>query len=199
VQTQRPREVHLDLVSSDTLCFGGANTPAAAQRQSCTSTRTPNATAVAAPMALASLSQRGGVEILRIAMCGARGVQRCCHLRCSSSGSSGSSSSHPMPDGLTVSASAASPPPPPTPASRLQQQPHQPASAPPPPPRLSQNCRFCRSCGGSMHIVQPEGDKAWRHVCKECGYIDYVNPKLVVGCIVEHAGKILLCRRCALA
>jgi hypothetical protein len=31
--------------------------------------------------------------------------------------------------------------------------------------------KFCRMCGGSMDIVQPEGDKEWRHVCKSCGYI----------------------------
>eukprot|EP00775_Hariotina_reticulata_P005531 gene5531-5767_t len=50
-------------------------------------------------------------------------------------------------------------------------------------------------CGGGMQLVQPDGDKEWRHVCDACGYIDYFNPKMVVGCIVEHAGKILLCRR----
>ena len=37
---------------------------------------------------------------------------------------------------------------------------------------------------------------SWRHVCSSqpCGYVDYFNPKVVVGCIVEHQGKILLCR-----
>ena len=46
-----------------------------------------------------------------------------------------------------------------------------------------------------MQVIQPEGDKEWRHVCNACGYIDYFNPKLVVGCIIEHEGKILLCKR----
>jgi NADH pyrophosphatase NudC (nudix superfamily) len=50
-------------------------------------------------------------------------------------------------------------------------------------------------CGNDMRVIQPEGDKEWRHVCNSCGYIDYFNPKLVVGCIIEHEGKILLCRR----
>lgn len=48
-----------------------------------------------------------------------------------------------------------------------------------------------------MHVIQPGGDTQWRHVCVNtaCGYIDYVNPKMVVGCIVEHEGRILLCKR----
>lgn len=41
----------------------------------------------------------------------------------------------------------------------------------------------------------PEGENMERHVCGGCGYIDYFNPKMVVGCIVEHQGKVLLCRR----
>ncbi len=28
-----------------------------------------------------------------------------------------------------------------------------------------------------------------------CRFIDYQNPRMVVGCIVQHEGKILLCRR----
>ncbi|WIA09455.1 hypothetical protein OEZ86_012036 [Tetradesmus obliquus] len=60
-------------------------------------------------------------------------------------------------------------------------------------PRLQS--KFCRMCGGSMAIIQPEGDKEWRHVCNSCGYIDYFNPRMVVGCVVEHEGKILLCKR----
>ena len=70
----------------------------------------------------------------------------------------------------------------------------------------------------------PSGDHCWRHVCSACGFIDYYNPRMVsvvklalqsygrvnlgscglmnepsclqvVGCIVEHEGRILLCRR----
>jgi ADP-ribose pyrophosphatase YjhB (NUDIX family) len=32
-------------------------------------------------------------------------------------------------------------------------------------------------------------------VCESCGSIHYQNPRLVVGCVPEHAGRILLCRR----
>lgn len=46
-----------------------------------------------------------------------------------------------------------------------------------------------------MQLIQPQGDKEWRHVCTQCEYVDYFNPKMVVGCIVQHEGKILLCKR----
>lgn len=61
-------------------------------------------------------------------------------------------------------------------------------------PPLSQS-RFCRQCGSPMEVIRPQGDNEWRHVCTSCKYVDYFNPKMVVGCIVEHAGKLLLCRR----
>jgi ADP-ribose pyrophosphatase YjhB (NUDIX family) len=41
----------------------------------------------------------------------------------------------------------------------------------------------------------PEGDTLERDVCVHCGYIAYDNPKIVVGAVVAHAGKVLLCRR----
>jgi len=34
-----------------------------------------------------------------------------------------------------------------------------------------------------------------RNVCDACGSIHYQNPKLVVGCVPEWEGRILLCRR----
>lgn len=34
-----------------------------------------------------------------------------------------------------------------------------------------------------------------RYVCGDCGHIYYSNPKIVVGSVVVHDGKILLCRR----
>jgi len=41
----------------------------------------------------------------------------------------------------------------------------------------------------------PPGDSLPRYVCDACGEIHYQNPKLVVGAVCEHAGRILLCRR----
>lgn len=61
----------------------------------------------------------------------------------------------------------------------------------------SGEARFCRQCGSAMALITPEGDSRPRSVCSApaCGYTDYVNPRMVVGAIVEHEGKILLCRR----
>jgi ADP-ribose pyrophosphatase YjhB (NUDIX family) len=41
----------------------------------------------------------------------------------------------------------------------------------------------------------PVGDERERMVCADCGYIDYQNPKVVVGTVVAFGGKILMCRR----
>jgi ADP-ribose pyrophosphatase YjhB (NUDIX family) len=41
----------------------------------------------------------------------------------------------------------------------------------------------------------PEGDHLPRNVCESCGIIHYENPRIVVGCVVEHEGLLLLCRR----
>jgi ADP-ribose pyrophosphatase YjhB (NUDIX family) len=41
----------------------------------------------------------------------------------------------------------------------------------------------------------PEGDTHERDVCTSCGFINYVNPKIVTGAIVRHQGKLMMCRR----
>ncbi|MFN3835357.1 MAG: NUDIX domain-containing protein [Glycocaulis sp.] len=42
----------------------------------------------------------------------------------------------------------------------------------------------------------PEGDNRERRVCSTCGFIDYVNPKIVAGAVVTDAdGRVLMCRR----
>ncbi len=41
----------------------------------------------------------------------------------------------------------------------------------------------------------PDDDTRERAVCDECGYVAYENPKVVVGSVVVHEGKVLLCRR----
>ena len=41
----------------------------------------------------------------------------------------------------------------------------------------------------------PDGDNLARDICDACGFIDYVNPRIVVGSVVEHDGRILMCRR----
>jgi len=54
---------------------------------------------------------------------------------------------------------------------------------------------FCSHCGAPVELLVPAGDTLPRHVCKHCGTIHYQNPRMVIGCIPEWEGKILLCRR----
>jgi len=55
--------------------------------------------------------------------------------------------------------------------------------------------RFCSNCGQPNAFKVPEGDHLPRNVCPSCGTIHYENPRIVVGCVVEYEGLILLCRR----
>jgi ADP-ribose pyrophosphatase YjhB (NUDIX family) len=41
----------------------------------------------------------------------------------------------------------------------------------------------------------PEGDTRERLVCPSCGHVAYENPKVVVGSVVVHGDRVLLCRR----
>jgi len=52
---------------------------------------------------------------------------------------------------------------------------------PPPGPRFSRRV--------------PDGDTSERYVCDDCGHVHYTNPKIVVGSVVAHEGRILMCRR----
>ena len=54
---------------------------------------------------------------------------------------------------------------------------------------------FCSRCGQPTTFVVPEGDHLPRHVCTSCGLVHYENPRIVVGCVAEHEGQILICRR----
>jgi ADP-ribose pyrophosphatase YjhB (NUDIX family) len=54
---------------------------------------------------------------------------------------------------------------------------------------------FCSQCGATVTLRIPDGDNLPRHVCDRCGTIHYSNPKLVVGCVAEWDGHILLCKR----
>ena len=41
----------------------------------------------------------------------------------------------------------------------------------------------------------PDGDDRERRVCDTCSFVDYENPKLVVGSVVTHGDKFLMCKR----
>jgi ADP-ribose pyrophosphatase YjhB (NUDIX family) len=55
--------------------------------------------------------------------------------------------------------------------------------------------KFCPLCGGAMtpRLVVPEN--ARRKVCTRCGFVHFPGPKLVAGCLVVDAGRVLLLRR----
>ncbi len=56
--------------------------------------------------------------------------------------------------------------------------------------------KFCSHCGASaLEQRIPEGDTLPRWVCASCGTIHYQNPKIVVGCLPDWQGRVLLCRR----
>jgi ADP-ribose pyrophosphatase YjhB (NUDIX family) len=55
--------------------------------------------------------------------------------------------------------------------------------------------RFCSYCAQPTQMAVPPGDTRARRICPACGAIDYENPRIVVGCVPEHDGRILLCRR----
>src|SRR6202521_5804590 len=54
---------------------------------------------------------------------------------------------------------------------------------------------YCSHCGARVALRFRAGDTVRRCVCDACGGIHYQNPKLVVGCVPEYDGKIVLCRR----
>lgn len=49
--------------------------------------------------------------------------------------------------------------------------------------------------GGPRVRTVPEGDNMERLVCPDCGFVNYENPKIVVGTVATWEDRILLCRR----
>lgn len=47
----------------------------------------------------------------------------------------------------------------------------------------------------NFRLETPDGDDRPRQVCGTCGFINYINPKIVVGSVVTFDDKILFCRR----
>ena len=55
--------------------------------------------------------------------------------------------------------------------------------------------RYCQICGHFLidRYVESEGRR--RYQCENCGFIHYMNPRVVVSMAVEHAGRVLLQQR----
>ena len=61
---------------------------------------------------------------------------------------------------------------------------------------LAASINYCSRCGHSLEFGQVEGEDRERLACTSCGYIAYVNPRLVVTAIpVMDDGRVILLRR----
>lgn len=58
------------------------------------------------------------------------------------------------------------------------------------------NIRFCSLCGGELQVRVVAPDHKRHKVCSKCGFVDFLGPKLVAGCLViDGDGRVLLIRR----
>jgi ADP-ribose pyrophosphatase YjhB (NUDIX family) len=64
------------------------------------------------------------------------------------------------------------------------------------PPWLGAGINFCSRCGGALQFGAVEGEDRDRLACEACGFIAYVNPRLVVSTIpITADGRVVLIRR----
>jgi ADP-ribose pyrophosphatase YjhB (NUDIX family) len=55
--------------------------------------------------------------------------------------------------------------------------------------------QFCPRCGGALERRLLKATEPERPVCRKCGFVFYIDPKIAVGTIIETAGGIVLVRR----
>ena len=60
---------------------------------------------------------------------------------------------------------------------------------------MASTMKYCSDCGGNISFRIPSDDNRERAICDDCGIVHYKNPLIVVGCVAESDGKILLCKR----
>lgn len=61
---------------------------------------------------------------------------------------------------------------------------------------LGESLRHCSRCGAELSHGRVEGEDRERHHCPSCGFIAYVNPRLVVSTLpVTDDGELVLLRR----
>jgi ADP-ribose pyrophosphatase YjhB (NUDIX family) len=61
---------------------------------------------------------------------------------------------------------------------------------------LAATIRYCSRCGGALAYGPVSGEERHRLVCAACGFVAYVNPRLVVTTLpVTDAGEVILLRR----
>jgi ADP-ribose pyrophosphatase YjhB (NUDIX family) len=61
---------------------------------------------------------------------------------------------------------------------------------------LAATLNNCSRCGAALHLGMIPGEDRERLACEACGYVAYVNPRLVVTCLpITDAGEVMLLRR----
>jgi 8-oxo-dGTP diphosphatase len=55
--------------------------------------------------------------------------------------------------------------------------------------------KFCPLCGSDLRVEAVPPDHREQSVCTRCGFVFYLNPKLVAGTIPEQDDRVLLTRR----
>ncbi len=61
--------------------------------------------------------------------------------------------------------------------------------------QLPDAIRFCSFCGGELELRLVIPDHKRHKVCSNCGFVHFLGPKLVAGCLVIDGGRVLLLRR----
>lgn len=61
---------------------------------------------------------------------------------------------------------------------------------------LASSLNFCQRCGTELIVTVPPDEHRERRSCPDCGYIAYVNPRMVVTTLpVDAAGNLVLIKR----
>ena len=61
---------------------------------------------------------------------------------------------------------------------------------------LAATLNHCSRCGAALRLGMIPGEDRERLACESCGFVAYVNPRLVVTCLpVTDAGEVMLLRR----
>ena len=61
---------------------------------------------------------------------------------------------------------------------------------------LAETLNYCTRCGATLVFGPLDGDDRERLVCPACGFVAYVNPRLVVTTLpITEAGEVILLRR----
>lgn len=55
--------------------------------------------------------------------------------------------------------------------------------------------RYCQLCGRYLVERYVEEEDRTRYQCEGCGFVHYLNPRVVASVIIEHSGRVLLQQR----